>query len=217
MFRYLSLDDGAGDTLRVGQTMSGVLPPDQFVPEVLITTPAEEQIRVEPAVSNEISSLRTWRFDEADRSGFYQVEFGLPGIPSTLNAVNVNPLEGDLKQSSKQRIEKELFNTAGARLRTSPAISGAHGEISSSQESPLSQWLLWIGLAFLAVEVVLAWRFPAGLAVLFTFVLVGGVIVLAKWIGPAPSVSGGILIGCMIVLLLLKRRFDSQRVAHRLW
>lgn len=214
MFRYLSLDGGAAETLRVGQTMSGVLPPDQFVPEIFITTPAEKQMRVEPAVSNDINSLRLWHFDETDRSGFYQVEFGLPGIPSALKAVNVNPLEGDLKQSSKQRIKKELFDDAGARLRASPAISNARGPVSTSQESPVSQWLLWIGLAFLAVEVVLAWRFPAGVAVLGTFVMVAGVIVLARWIGPAPSISGGILIGCMIVLLLVKRRFDAQRAAR---
>lgn len=211
MFRHLSLDGGTQQTLRVGQTMSGVLPPDQFIPEIFITTPAEEKIRIEPAVSDEFNSLRKWQFDEADRSGFYLVEFGLPGIPSTVKAVNVNPLEGDLKQSSKERIEEELFDDAGARLRTSPTISGSRGRPFGSQESPLSQWLLWAGLAFLAIEVVLAWRFPAGVVMLFAFLLIAGVIVLARWIGPAPSVSGGILIGCMIALLLLKRRFDSQR------
>lgn len=215
MMRFLSLDDGRIDSLEAGQTMSGVLPPDQFVPEVLVTNPAGRQIRVEPAVSNEFNSLRSWEFDETDRSGFYQVEFGLPGIPATRRAVNVNPLEGDLKQASKQRIEKDLFDDAGARLRTSPSIDASQGEISTSQESPMSHWLLWVGLAFLAAEVVLAWRFQAGLAVLFGFALLAGVIVLSGWIGPAPAVSGGILIGCLILLLLIKRRFDARRAAGR--
>lgn len=215
MFRFLSLEDGRIESLGVGQTLSGVLPPDQFVPEVLITNPAGQQLRVEPAISNDFNSMRMWEFDETNRSGFYRVDFGLPGIPSILRAVNVNPLEGDLKQASKQRIEQDMFEDAGVRLRTSPAIEGTPGEISATPESPMSHWLLWIGLAFLAIEVVLAWRFQAGLAGLCALALLTGVIVLAGWIGPAPAVSGGILIGCLLLLLFLKRRIDARRVARR--
>ena len=123
--------------------------------------------------------------------------------------MNVDPLEGDLTPASKEEIRKDLFQNPALNVRMTPTINS--GEVGSFQESPLSQWLLWLGLAFLAIEVAMVWNFPAGLVALLGVTVLAGVLVLAKWIGPAPSIAGGVLISCLLMLLILQRTLSHRK------
>ena len=80
-------------------------------------------------------------------------------------------------------MERELFKNPQLNLRVAPTVN--NGEMTTLQDSPISRELLWLGLAFLAVEVALVWKFSAGLIAMLAVVIVAGVMHLAPWIGPA--------------------------------
>lgn len=209
MFRYLVSDDAKDSENLVGLSLEGVLPVDQFIPEVNVIDPQGERTRVEPFAASVQTPLRVWNHNETSQSGFYQIDFGLPSLPPETIAINVDPREGDLTPASKEDIRKELFQNPGLNVRMTPTINS--GEVGSFQESPLSQWLLWLGLALLAVEVAMVWNFSAGLIALLGVSVLAGVLTLSKWIGPAPSIAGGILISCLMTLLVLQRFLSHKQ------
>ncbi|MBD3673216.1 MAG: BatA domain-containing protein [Planctomycetaceae bacterium] len=203
IFRYLVSEDSGDSESLVGESLEGLLPIDQFVPEVSVIDPVGERARIEPIAASAQSPLRSWNYDATSRSGFYQIDFGLPSLAPEIVAVNVDPREGDLTPSSKEEIRKELFQNPQWNVRTTPTINS--GQVAGFRESPLSQWLLWLGLALLAVEVALVWNFSVGLIALLSVTVLAGVLILSKWIGPAPAIAGGVLISCLLMLLILQR------------
>ncbi|MDG2391293.1 MAG: BatA domain-containing protein [Planctomycetaceae bacterium] len=201
MIRYLAVHNGDNSKYLVGQTLEGLLPADQFIPEITVTDPAGKSISLEPTAMSSENPLRGWLFDENSKSGFYQIGFGQPSLPTQYIAVNVDAQEGNLTAADPKQLEKELFKNPQLNLRIAPTVS----EITKFQESPLSLELLWLGLAFLAVEVALVWNFSTGLVAMLAVVIVAGVLHLAPWIGPAPAIAGGVLIVCLLFLMILQR------------
>jgi hypothetical protein len=203
MIRYLAVDNNDNSRHLVGQSLEGLLPSDQFIPEITVTDPAGKTITIEPTTLSSENSLRGWRFDENSKSGFYQFGFGQPSLPTQYIAVNVDSQEGNLTAANPAQLEKELFKDPQLNLRIAPTVT--NGEITTFQESPLSLELLWFGLALLAVEVALVWNFSTGLVAMLAVVIVAGVLHLAPWIGPAPAIAGGVLIACLLFLMILQR------------
>ena len=144
----------------VGQPLKGLLPPDQFIPEITVTDPAGKTTKIEPTLLSSQNPLRGWEFDENWNSGIYHVDFGQPSLPRKLIAVNVDPQEGNLTPTDQKQMERELFKNPQLNLRVAPTVN--NGEMTTLQDSPISRELLWLGLAFLAVEVALVWKFSAG-------------------------------------------------------
>jgi len=209
LIRYLSVDQNADSRSLVGQPLKGLLPPDQFIPEITVTDPAGKTTKIEPTLLSSQNPLRGWEFDENWNSGIYHVDFGQPSLPRKLIAVNVDPQEGNLTPTDQKQMERELFKNPQLNLRVAPTVN--NGEMTTLQDSPISRELLWLGLAFLAVEVALVWKFSAGLIAMLAVVIVAGVMHLAPWIGPAPSIAGGVLIACLLFFMILQRTLTRNR------
>ena len=122
-------------------------------------------------------------------------------MPNTIYCRECGCPRRELTAADPKQLEKELFKNPQLNLRIAPTVS----EITKFQESPLSLELLWLGLAFLAVEVALVWNFSTGLVAMLAVVIVAGVLHLAPWIGPAPAIAGGVLIVCLLFLMILQR------------
>ena len=95
MIRYLAVHNGDNSKYLVGQTLEGLLPADQFIPEITVTDPAGKSISLEPTAMSSENPLRGWLFDENSKSGFYQIGLDNPLCQTQYIAVNVDAQEGN--------------------------------------------------------------------------------------------------------------------------
>jgi hypothetical protein len=96
-----------------------------------------------------------WTFSETDLSGIYSLR-GLPGGQSQKFAVNVDTMESDLVKVDPDQLPSEIV------VRGTWQNTADRGGSSSLSNTAWSGRLLWITLALLFVESLMAWQFGRG-------------------------------------------------------
>lgn len=112
-------------------------------------------------------------FDQTRQSGIYELQLGSPLNRKELYAINVDPVESDLKSTDWQKLQTELFPEADLQIWSaeSPVFQLSRPELSSGL-SLLTRSLAWTVLVLLMIEPLLAWRFRPGLIALAVAALV---------------------------------------------
>jgi hypothetical protein len=140
--------------LRVGEALGGSL--SSAAGELLLGLPDGRQEKLRLAGQGDSS---VWSYADTSTSGLYTAQFGTPVSRSDLFAVNVDPAESDLARLPPDALEKEIW----------PGIPFVHqtrwenfSQQPSGHISPrnlLPQGLLYLALALLLMESLLARRF----------------------------------------------------------
>jgi hypothetical protein len=140
--------------LLVGEALGGSL--WAAAGELLLGLPDGRQEKLRLAGQGDSS---VWSYADTSTSGLYTAQFGTPISRSDLFAVNVDPAESDLARLPPDALEKQIW----------PGIPFVHqtrwentGQPSSGHISPrnlLPQGLLYLALALLLLESLLARRF----------------------------------------------------------
>jgi hypothetical protein len=121
--------------------------------------------------------LATYRYDDTDLVGFYEVTFTGVGVAKELHAVNPDPRESDPARLSRQALEEDVFAGIDARYltqwdgRSSTELGAA---VAAPATTSLAKWLLYAALYLLLVEQLLAWNFAVGQWFLFPPLLAVG-------------------------------------------
>ncbi|QDT94882.1 hypothetical protein V144x_03150 [Gimesia aquarii] len=146
---------GARETL-VGQPLEVVMLDNQLPLSPRMITPNQEEFPLR-SVLDQNAETRTISFSQTFLSGIYELDWGTSTTEKTLYAVNVTPLESDLRHIGPQFIPPQYF-------RTQASTQNILTELSEDQTSQvgLSECLLFIVLALIVVEQLLLWRFPIG-------------------------------------------------------
>ncbi len=140
--------------LLVGEALGGSL--WAAVGELLLGLPDGRQEKLRLAGQGDSS---VWSYADTSTSGLYRAQFGTPVLRSDLFAVNVDPAESDLARLPPDALEKEIWPGIPFVQQTR---GEARGEPSSGHISPrnlLPQGLLYLALALLLLESLLARRF----------------------------------------------------------
>ena len=151
-------------------------------------------------------------FDETHRSGFYEVRFKPPIGSTTFYAVNTDPAESNLEKIGKAQLGKDVLPGVDHRYRTHWDPAEESRQVASTHQNPLTRWLLIAVFCLLLVELLMAWRFPIGFAVLYVLIAFEVARHTAGW-----NLAGGIVLGLLLVgvpagILWRRRRgLDSHR------
>lgn len=130
-----------------------------------------------PAFSTD--GLATYRYDDTDLAGFYEVSFTGVGVPAEVHAVNPDPRESDPARLTRQALEEDVF--AGIEVRYLTQWEGStptepRAVVSAPATTSLARWLIYLALYLLLVEQLLAWNFAFGKWFLFPPLLPVGVL-----------------------------------------
>jgi hypothetical protein len=122
---------------------------------VTITLPNKQSVVREMPPHDEVDYFL---FDQAYKSGLYQVDFGPPLASSELFAVNVDPRESDLSRLEPDELRELLPSWRFNYLTNWQAI--ASGKTSVTQDrGEMHRYLLHAALFLALLESFLAWRF----------------------------------------------------------
>ena len=156
MLAYLSSRVTSETEHAVGVPWKLQFNPEQYLPDIQFTPPAEKAVASLPGKAVRTSQgLLTTEFAQTDTAGIYEARLTQTnGATETLRlAVNVNPEEGDLKAVSgpqlATRLEGVKFNYKQASMFQYTA-----GETEGSN---IWEWLLGLLVLALIAEQILAW------------------------------------------------------------
>ena len=139
--------------LVIGEPLVVSLPRQGLETSVTFRTPAGKELAVQVT---ERDGQRRAEFEQADRPGFYEVT-GIEGTKPMLLAVNVDTSESDVRVLDPAALGTAL---AGLPVRVPPEGADLLATIRESRVGrELWRILMILGLAVLALEGYLAWRF----------------------------------------------------------
>ncbi|HUG20595.1 MAG TPA: BatA domain-containing protein, partial [Planctomycetaceae bacterium] len=169
MFQHLSGSDRDERNTKVGEVLSGSWGSRQWVGGLKMSTPAGTTLELPTAPQAGSESATAWRFSETAVSGFYELSFGASGSGRELYAVNVDRSESELTPIDSKSLQ-QLYFPNGAGVRRS-AQTGPRGDetLLPIENNSLIAGLLLAATALIVVEVVMAWKFLAGLICLGSF------------------------------------------------
>lgn len=140
----------------IGQPLEIIAGEDQRTLAPRMISPSEKEFPLRSTL-NEDADSRTISFNQTYESGIYQLDWGTSAVEATLFAVNVSPLESDLRHVAPQMIPPHYF-----RNQSSTASALDEQPREQSHEAGLSEILLLTVLALIVVEQLLLWRFSVG-------------------------------------------------------
>ena len=160
-------------------------------------------------VSNE-GEFAALVYRETDRAGFYELRLGSPLNREELFAVNVDPAESDPASLDERDLRVDVLPGGDFLYRTEwhplPSEAAATGE-----RSGLSRWLLWAVVALVFTELLMAWKFVWGLALLLVLMAVAFV---AQGFSVSPA-FGAVIAAAVTAALVIGGSFLRRRGA--LW
>jgi hypothetical protein len=112
--------------------------------------------------------VSTFSFGETGSAGLYSATYGPPVSLTEGFAVNVDTAESDLQRLTREELQEGVFSGRDFEYLTEwqPGRTGADAD-SGEGSAGLSRWFLYGVLYLLLAELALAWKFAAGLMVLF--------------------------------------------------
>ncbi|MCA9016255.1 MAG: VWA domain-containing protein [Planctomycetaceae bacterium] len=140
----------------VGQPLELVTQENQRTLSPRMITPGEQEFPLR-SMLDKVAESRTISFNQTFQSGIYELDWGTTVSEKTLFAVNVSPLESDLRHIGPQAIPPHYFRG----LISTPGMLDEQPREQSS-EAGLSEILLLTVLALIVVEQLLLWRFSVG-------------------------------------------------------
>ncbi len=140
--------------LRVGEALGGSLP--SAAGELLLGLPDGRREKLRLAGQGDSS---VWSYADTSTSGLYTAHFGTPISRSDLFAVNVDPAESDLARLPPQALEEKIWPGIPFVQQTRGEIPGQQPSGHISRRNLLPQGLLYLALALLLLESLLARRF----------------------------------------------------------
>lgn len=147
----------------VGEPLTRAFPIRAFSASARLTRPDGSEA---PLEFQQQGGFATVSADVADRAGFYDMEFGLPLARTETFAVNVDSRESDLARLEKDELTDELLADVDAVYRASWREFQHRTDAESHRRGGLSRTLLATALCLLLIEVVMAWKFAWGMAML---------------------------------------------------
>ncbi len=195
----------------VGKPLSGRLPPDAAAGALRLRTPQGLDVELEPLRDD---LLPRWQYDEVRHSGIYELTIGATGR-SQLFSVGLDPTESDLTSVSETELRQQFFGERRVAYRD--LTSGTPTDLAADfaqDRSPLVAALLWTALVLLAVETLLAWSFPVGLFALVAAAVFGVSCLLMGTYGFEIGVSGGLLLGALLLLYAVRRGLGAAGFSH---
>lgn len=157
-------------------------------------------------------------FDGTARSGVYEVKLRPPLGRPELYAVNVDPAESDLSKLDEKALRNDVLQKVPFLYRTNWQGEIRTEQVAASRQDPLTRWFLIAVLCLLAVELLMAWRFQAGL-LLLGLLLAAECTRLTFAAGPAAGLSTGLVLfgaiaGAVFWLRRRQRRSLSPQQAQ---
>jgi hypothetical protein len=211
IFQHLSGSDGDERDTHVGGILSGSLGSHRWAGGLKLSTPTGKSVELPNALQTGIDSDSAWSFPDTSTSGFYELTFGASGSGRELYAVNVDRSESELEPIDSKSLQKLYFpNGAGVRRSAQTGFRGGETLLPIENNSLIAALLL-MATALIVTEVVMAWKFLAGMICLGVFALLGSVIWSANWISPTTAISGGVLIAALATMALIRRMLINQR------
>ena len=139
-----------------------------------------------------------------ESSGIYRLRIGDPANVSEYYAVNVDTVESDLSALDEHAISRDLLPEADFRFLTGWSEAHQREIKGGAGRTSLTKWSLTAVLCLLMVDLLMAWRFTVGAAVLVTLTLAALSVQLGG-VSPLLAVpSAGLLVG--VGLMLARRR-----------
>lgn len=146
---------GARESL-VGQPLEMITQDNRLPLSPRMITPDQEEFPLR-SVLDKKSETRTIAFPQTFHSGIYELDWGMDLAEKTLYAVNVSPVESDLKHIGPQTIPASYFQREDRQTSLLDEPAG-----DRTLQAGLSECLLFTVLALIVVEQLLLWRFSIG-------------------------------------------------------
>ena len=150
--------------------------------------------------AHETRNLAHLNYEKTNLSGIYELKIGAPINQTEWYAVNVDPRESLLDYVGEEELTKDLLPGVTIQYLTQWQDGPRRTDGSLSERGGLTRWLLLAVLSLVLVELLMAWRFSYGFALLCA-------IVAAVMFGQFFALNAGVTIAAVLVLITLAGLF----------
>ncbi len=140
--------------VRVGQPLDQALPATAASASANVLDPNEKSTPTKLTLAGDVAVLK---YEDTEISGIYQVKIGPPIARDSTFSVNPDPAESDLSKLDKATLSDAVPGWSFAYLTDWQGLT--NDATSVSRRGDLHRPLLYLVLALLATESILAWKF----------------------------------------------------------
>ncbi|MBW3540233.1 MAG: BatA domain-containing protein [Planctomycetes bacterium] len=159
--------------LQVGEPIVESFPTRAFDVQATVARPDGSEKTVRLAEDDGLARLR---YEETGDRGLYRVELGRPLSRTEWFAANVDTRESDLSRATAADLEGGLMNDLDFELKTGWQDLDRQRVATTPERGGLTRGLLWAVLGLLFVELLMAWKFSAGLLLLGALAAAGALL-----------------------------------------
>lgn len=150
-------------------------------------------------------------YEATNLAGIYELGIGPPANQTEWYAVNVDARESALDYVGPEELENDLLPGVEIEYLTQWQDGPRKADNSPSERGGLTRWLLLAVLCLVLVELLMAWRFQYGLALLVAIV---SLVMLGQFFTQNAGVTTVVLLVVFVVLSVLALRWRNQRARH---
>jgi hypothetical protein len=172
---------------------------------ITIIRPDNEETALRPIETKHFAQVI---YEKTDLSGIYELKIGAPVNQTEWYAVNVDPRESSLDYVGEEELTNDLLPGVEMQHVTQWQDGPRKSDGSLSERGGLTRWLLLAVFCLVLVELLMAWKFQYGFALLC--LIVAGVM-LGQFFAQFPGLTAAVLLGGLIVVAALALRRRSRR------
>ncbi len=188
---------------QVGQPISRVV--RAFNVPVTIIRPDSEKITERPIETKHFAHVN---YAKTNLSGFYELTIGPPVHRTEWYAVNVDPRESSLDHIGEDELKTDLLPGVEIQYLTQWQDGPRKSAGGLADRGGLTRWLLLAVLCLILVELLMAWKFQPGFALLC-------VIVAAVLLGQFFAQNAVLTAAALSVVLILAGLYAHRRRTRR--
>lgn len=173
---------------------------------VTIRRPDGEETTQRPTKTKNLAHVS---YANTNLSGIFELKLGAPINQTEWYAVNVDPRESSLDYVGEKELEEDLLPGVEFQYLTQWQNGPRKTNGGLPERGGLSRWLLMAVLCLILVELLMAWRFQFGFAMLCLIVVA---VMFGQFFALNARITGGVLLGLLIVLGFIAYRWRNRRV-----